>query len=72
MVFLTFAWWLPESPAWFMDKGTEKCLAFPLKEQCQEIFYFRFFSQIIFPQALDSSTNAILSFFRKFWEIFAT
>jgi hypothetical protein len=41
-----------------------------LKGQCHEIFCFRFFSRIIFPQARENNVRVILNFFRKFAEIF--
>jgi hypothetical protein len=40
--------------------------------QCQEIFCFRFFSWIIFPQAPENNFRVISNFFQKFVEIFAS
>jgi hypothetical protein len=42
-----------------------------LKGHCHEIFDFRFFSGIIFPQALEFPITAVLKIFNKFAEIFA-
>ncbi len=43
-----------------------------LKGQCHEIFCFRFFSWITFPQAPDNNIRIISNFLRKFAEIFAS
>ncbi len=45
---------------------------FALKGHCHEIFCFRFFSWITFPQAPDTIIRIISNFFRKFAEIFAS
>ncbi len=42
-----------------------------LKGQCHEIFCFRFFSWITFPQAPENNSRVIYNFFWKFEEIFA-
>ncbi len=45
----------------FQDKGP-KFYCMMLKEQCHEIFCYRFFARIIFPQAPENNTRVIFKF----------